>query len=202
MNNFKSLVSIGVVVISTATTFSLVQPANALLVKTFEFTNINSSVPEGLGEKVTGEITFNSLISGNVPDGNYTPDSFVITGIPGFMESTWNDELGFQTNINLIPVDTTVFNEVEFTNNQITGVNFWMVWEADGSNGGTDYVENEVVLINSNGQSLVQDFLTVDFENVYRHNAYDSSSRTPIQYSESSPDLGLREFIICRDFVV
>ncbi|MDJ0692083.1 MAG: hypothetical protein QNJ41_26765 [Xenococcaceae cyanobacterium MO_188.B32] len=26
--------------------------------------------------------------------------------------------------------------------------------------------------------------------------------RTPIQYSESSPDLGLREFIICRDFVV
>ena len=29
-----------------------------------------------------------------------------------------------------------------------------------------------------------------------------SSTRTPIQYSESSPDLGLREFIICRDFVV
>ncbi len=28
------------------------------------------------------------------------------------------------------------------------------------------------------------------------------TARTPIQYSESSPDLGLREFIICRDFVV
>ncbi|VEP18476.1 exported hypothetical protein [Hyella patelloides LEGE 07179] len=88
MKNLQSLVKVAAVFgVATATTFSVTQPAKAILVNTFEFTDEDGlgtgRVP---GEKVTGTITFDSLNPGDSATG-VAADSVIVTEIPDWLDS-------------------------------------------------------------------------------------------------------------------
>jgi hypothetical protein len=107
MNYRKIALVIG---IAASTTLVALQPANAVLENTFEFTDIVT------GDTITGEVTFNSLNSGDSAT-DVTADSVIITDIPASLsslESTWGDSGGFQVNQNLLTVSGVSIAENSF----------------------------------------------------------------------------------------
>jgi hypothetical protein len=86
--------------IATASILSVVQPANALLFNSFEFTDQFGT--EGSNGTITGIIGFESLSPNHSGTDTVAATSLVINSIPSYFETLWTDDLTFAVGKNIV----------------------------------------------------------------------------------------------------
>jgi hypothetical protein len=182
----KSLAKIAA--LSVATTFALTQPAKAVLINTFEFTDLDGDgtgrVP---GEKVTGTITFDSLNPGDTATG-VAADSVVVNTIPSWLDSTWGDVADMDEGVNIVNLTGSNNNDNLFTitSGVISDSNFWV-----------EFVGSESLALSADGAGD-SSYIYDTFNTPQDEYAYDSagasltfsdgSASVPFEFS---PTLGL-----------
>jgi hypothetical protein len=182
----KSLAKIAA--LSVATTFALTQPAKAVLINTFEFTDLDGDgtgrVP---GEKVTGTITFDSLNPGDTATG-VPADSVVVDSIPSWLDSTWGDATDMKVGINLVQfinlnnVGSYVTEENSFK------INSGVISTSGGSFGSAINLE-EFSLLNNTNKSIIADDSSYGWDELNSTLTFsDGSASVPFEFS---PTLGL-----------
>jgi hypothetical protein len=179
--------------IAAATLLVVSQPANALLKNTFEFTdNYGSGAERVPGQKVKGEIIFNSLNPGQSATG-VAADSLIVTEVPDFLLNTWGDEAGFSLNRNLLLLsNTTTQNFFDVLNGKIkTSYTYLSAYD-----GLLNEIETIGIFISRDSYSsnysnfsrfYLEDYKYFDSEYNYAED-YTSTAAVPFEFS---PSLGL-----------
>ncbi|MDJ0686876.1 MAG: hypothetical protein QNJ41_00040 [Xenococcaceae cyanobacterium MO_188.B32] len=167
MKHLQSLVKISVAFgIATTSTFCFTQPAKALLINTFEFTDedgINGGA-FGTGSKVTGEIRFDSINPGDSAN-NLAADSVIINNDPGLEDALGTRAFGyFDSNLVSKPAFQIFNNSFNIENGVISsslfsynnGFDFFVIDSSDLSQAGTAFggIQSDIpVFIQDNDSS-------------------------------------------------
>lgn len=192
MNKLQSLGTI--TALSVATVFALTQPAKAVLVNTFQFTDKDGSgtgrVPGGI---VTGTITFNSLNPGDTVTG-VAADSVVVDSIPSwFSSSAWNDSTGMAIGVNLTSFinGESSFAETERNSFDIVGGIIQIPASEFVAQDGTETAWLVVSSNTSNNNSFMYDSTDFKFTRDVNGSSFVFSGASTSVPFEFSPTLGL-----------